>query len=120
MYCLACQAPLALPPRDSADPSQNSGPAYKRPSAVRMRAHACMRCSVHADVAHAQHALQSEWRYVKPLYDTGSLATPALAVEDEDCAANAGGCAVPVLSVAANEMDEDEEEDERYAHAGDA
>ncbi len=92
-------APLALPPRDSADTHPEYG---------------------------YQHPPPSAWRYVMPLYDSETLTavpTPAKAVD-----ADAGGAASPVLAdrganmddLLAGMMSEEDDDDALFAHAGDA
>ena len=88
-------APLALPPRDSAD--EHSEEPYAHPPA-------------------------SAWRFVKPLYDELTMNTVSAVIDEAD----AGGAATPVRSADVNAVARDdaelmdEEEDDRYAHAGDA
>jgi len=86
-------APLTLPPRDSADDMvARSDGAYANGT--------------------YKHPPSSAWRYVPPLYDRAALSTTALCGED--------GSPVPCLAEAHEEHDHEDDEDERFAHAGDA
>jgi hypothetical protein len=86
-------APLNLPPRDSADTGKFGTEPYIHPP-------------------------DNEWRYVPALYSNASLNTAELC-EDDECMPEVPPAVVPGLAVM-DELHDDEEEDERYAHAGDA
>ena len=86
-------APLSLPPRDSADTGKFGTDPYVHPP-------------------------DNAWTYVPALYDSASLSTAALC--DEECLAETPPATEPRFAEVELELHDDEEEDERYAHAGDA
>ena len=84
-------APLTLPERDSADTGTFGTGPYVAPP-------------------------EKEWKYVPPLYTSESLSTAALC--DEECMPDTP----PIMTPSLVEMELDlheEDDDERYAHAGD-
>ena len=88
-------APLSLLPRDSADTGKFGKDPYVHPP-------------------------DNEWRYVPALYDNVALNT-ALLCDDEDCMPETPPATIPGLAVMdPHDLHDDEEDDERYAHAGDA
>jgi len=90
-------APLSLPPRDSADTGKFGSEPYVHPP-------------------------DTAWKYVPSLYDNAALSTSALC--DDECVAEAqqqpSSSAPGLLADLLDDADDDEHEEERYAHAGDA